>query len=132
MVKHISNRVGVMYLGNLVEMAESSELYKNPVHPYTKALLSAIPVPDPDEAAAKKRIVLEGDVPSPIDPPKGCKFKGRCAFAKDICSQVDPVLKDVGGGHFAACHLLYERTLELKNSLALSTRISSITSLIYF
>lgn len=106
MVKHISDRVGVMYLGNLVETAESNELYSHPVHPYTKALLSAIPIPDPDEASKRKRIVLEGDVPSPIDPPPGCKFRGRCAFAKDICGEATPELKDIGGGHMAACHLI--------------------------
>jgi oligopeptide transport system ATP-binding protein len=106
MVKHISDRVGVMYLGNLVELAESSELYSNPVHPYTKALLSAIPLPDPDLAKERKRIVLEGDVPSPIDPPPSCKFRGRCRFAKDICKEVTPELKDVGNGHQVACHLV--------------------------
>jgi oligopeptide transport system ATP-binding protein len=106
MVKHISDRVGVMYLGKLVEIASSSELYSHPAHPYTTALLSAIPIPDPDEAAASQRIVLEGDIPSPIDPPTGCRFKNRCRFAKPICGQKDPVLKDLGGGHMAACHLL--------------------------
>jgi oligopeptide transport system ATP-binding protein len=106
MVKHISNRIGVMYLGNLVEIAESNELYTHPVHPYTSALLSAIPVPDPDEAAQRKRIVLEGDVPSPIDPLPGCRFRGRCRFAKPMCKDVTPILKDIGGGHMVACHLV--------------------------
>jgi oligopeptide transport system ATP-binding protein len=106
MVKHISNRIGVMYLGSLVEIAESNELYTHPVHPYTSALLSAIPVPDPDEAAQRKRIVLEGDVPSPIDPPPGCRFRGRCRFAKPMCKDVTPILKDIGGGHMVACHLV--------------------------
>ncbi|CCJ33870.1 Oligopeptide transport ATP-binding protein OppF (TC 3.A.1.5.1) [Caloramator australicus RC3] len=105
MVKHISNRVGVMYLGKMVELAESNELYTKPLHPYTQALLSAIPIPDPDEAMSKKRIVLEGEIPSPIDPPPGCRFKGRCKYAKPICSEQDPVFKDVGGGHMVACHL---------------------------
>ncbi len=105
MVKHISNRVGVMYLGNLVEITSSNELYTNPLHPYTKALLSAIPIPDPDESASKKRIVLEGEIPSPIDPPPGCKFKGRCRYAKPICSEIEPELKEVGSKHFVACHL---------------------------
>jgi oligopeptide transport system ATP-binding protein len=106
MVKHISNRVGVMYLGSLVEVATSKELYSNPVHPYTKALLSSIPIPDPDKAAASKRIVLEGDVPSPVNPPSGCKFRTRCRYAMDICSQVEPTFRDIGGEHYVACHLL--------------------------
>ncbi len=105
MVKHISNRVGVMYLGNLVEITNSNELYKNPLHPYTKALLSSIPIPDPDISASKKRIVLEGEIPSPIDPPPGCKFKGRCRYAKPICNEVDPELIEVEPRHFVACHL---------------------------
>lgn len=105
MVKHISNRVGVMYLGKLVELADSNELYTKPLHPYTQALLSAIPIPDPDISASKKRIVLEGEIPSPIDPPPGCRFKNRCRYAKPICSEQDPVFKDMGGGHMVACHL---------------------------
>lgn len=105
MVKHISNKIGVMYLGKLVEVGESNELYSNPLHPYTKALLSAIPVPDPDESAANQRIVLEGEIPSPIDPPPGCRFRGRCKYAKPICSEVSPELKDLNGGHQVACHL---------------------------
>jgi oligopeptide transport system ATP-binding protein len=106
MVKHISNRVGVMYLGSLVEVAKSSELYKNPVHPYTQALLSSIPIPDPDITESAQRIVLQGDVPSPVNPPSGCKFRTRCRYVMDVCSQVNPVLKDIGGEHFVACHLL--------------------------
>lgn len=105
MVKHISNRVGVMYLGKLVELAESNELYTHPQHPYTQALLSAIPIPDPDMAESRKRIILEGEIPSPIDPPAGCRFKGRCRYAKPVCSEKDPEFKDLGGGHFVACHL---------------------------
>lgn len=105
MVKHISTRIGVMYLGKMVELAESNELYSKPLHPYTQALLSAIPIPDPDEAASKKRIVLEGEIPSPIDPPKGCRFAGRCKYATEKCREVTPELKDVGGGHMVACHL---------------------------
>lgn len=105
MVKHISSHIGVMYLGRMVEKAESNELYSKPLHPYTQALLSAIPIPDPDEAKEKKRIVLEGDIPSPIDPPPGCRFKGRCRYAKAICSEIDPDMKDIGNGHFVACHL---------------------------
>lgn len=106
MVKHISDRVGVMYLGKLVEIGESNEIYTHPAHPYTKALLSAIPIPDPDDAAVKRRIVLEGDVPSPIDPPPGCRFRGRCSYAADICGHITPELKDIGAGHMAACHII--------------------------
>lgn len=106
MVKHISDRVGVMYLGSLVEVASSKELYKNPVHPYTQALLSSIPIPDPDIAEASRRIVLEGDVPSPVNPPSGCKFRTRCKYASERCKEEDPVLRDIGGEHFVACHLL--------------------------
>lgn len=106
MVKHISDRVGVMYLGKLVELAESDELYKNPLHPYTQSLLSAIPVPDPDESKMKKRIVLEGEIPSPIDPPPGCRFKGRCKYAMKICGEMEPEFKDVSDNHYVACHLM--------------------------
>jgi oligopeptide transport system ATP-binding protein len=105
MVKHISTRIGVMYLGKMVEIGYSNELYKKPLHPYTQALLSAIPVPDPDMSAANKRIMLEGEIPSPIDPPPGCRFKGRCSYAKAICSEVEPTLKDLGDNHCVACHL---------------------------
>lgn len=106
MVKHISDRIGVMYLGKLVEVAEVSELYRNPVHPYTQALLSAIPIPDPEITRGKKRIILEGDVPSPINPPSGCRFRTRCAYAMPVCVEVTPKMQDVGGGHMSACHLL--------------------------
>ena len=105
MVKHISTHIGVMYLGQLVEKGTSDEVYSKPLHPYTKALLSAVPVPDPEQAKANERIVLEGDIPSPIDPPPGCRFKGRCKFAKPECGKVDPELKEVEPGHFVACHL---------------------------
>ncbi len=105
MVKHISNNIGVMYLGRLVEVGESNELYAHPLHPYTQALLSAIPIPDPKASAAQKRIVLKGEIPSPIDPPPGCRFKGRCKYAKQICSEEDPDLKEVQNNHFVACHL---------------------------
>ena len=105
MVKHISTHIGVMYLGKLVEKGTSDEVYSKPLHPYTKALLSAIPVPDPKQSKAKKRILLEGDIPSPIDPPPGCRFKGRCKFAKPECGKVNPELKEVEPGHFVACHL---------------------------
>ena len=107
-VKHISNRIGVMYLGKLVELAGSSELYKNPIHPYTRSLLSAIPIPDPKASRAKKRIVLEGDVPSPVNPPSGCRFRTRCPYATERCAAVVPKFKDYGGGHYAACHRIGE------------------------
>lgn len=105
MVKHISDRVGVMYLGNMVELAPSGELYKNPLHPYTQALLSAIPIPDPKIARNKKQIRLEGEVPSPVNPPAGCHFCSRCPYATDRCKSETPVLKETAPGHFTACHL---------------------------
>jgi len=105
MVKHISDRVGVMYLGNIVELTSSSELYSHPLHPYTQALLSAIPIPDPIIEAQREstRIRLEGEVPSPINPPAGCKFAGRCKYATARCRQETPQLKDMGNGHMVAC-----------------------------
>ncbi|WP_406242627.1 ABC transporter ATP-binding protein [Tissierella carlieri] len=105
MVKHISDRVGVMYLGSMAELASNDALYENPLHPYTKALISAIPVADPSAEETRNRIKLEGEVPSPINPPPGCKFVKRCAYAKDICRKETPVLKEVEKDHFVACHL---------------------------
>lgn len=103
-VKHISNRVAVMYLGKIVEITGKYDLYDNPLHPYTRSLLSAIPLPEPGKK--KERIILEGDVPSPVDPPAGCHFHPRCPMAKDICREKTPVLKEYTPGHFASCHLL--------------------------
>lgn len=108
-VKHISDRVAVMYLGKIVELAETEELFLQPRHPYTEALLSAVPVPDPDYQA--ERIILQGDVPSPVNPPKGCRFHPRCSYAKDICSKETPQLVDLGGDHFVACHFASQLTL---------------------
>ena len=105
MVKHISDRVGVMYLGSMVELAGNHALYDHPVHPYTQALISAIPEADMDEEEGKKRVHLEGEVPSPINPPPGCRFKGRCKYAKEICGQEMPELKEVEPNHYVACHM---------------------------
>jgi oligopeptide/dipeptide ABC transporter ATP-binding protein len=103
-VRHVSDRIAVMYLGKLVELSPAEELYTRPIMPYTEALLSAVPIPDPDLAEKRKRIVLQGDVPSPIHPPSGCRFHPRCRYATEICSQVEPPLVDYGNGHLAACH----------------------------
>ena len=102
-VKHISNRIAVMYLGRIVEITRPKELYENPLHPYTKALMSAIPVPDPYIEETRERIILQGEVPSPINPPSGCSFHVRCYMATPECSQTIPPLRDMGNGHFVAC-----------------------------
>ena len=107
-VRHISDRIAVMYLGKIVELADRDALYANPMHPYTQALLSAVPIPDPVIESKRQRIILEGDVPSPANPPKGCHFNTRCPRAMDICRQQEPPFKDYGDGHYAAC-FLYEK-----------------------
>ena len=104
-VRDISDRIAVMYLGKIVELADRDELYRNPMHPYTQALLSAVPIPDPKIENQRKRIILEGDVPSPANPPKGCNFCTRCPRVMDICREQEPVFKDYGDGHYAACFL---------------------------
>ena len=108
MVKHISDRVGVMYLGSMVEFADSDELYSKPLHPYTKALMSAIPIPDPKAEKEKKRIPIEGEIPSPINPKPGCRFAARCKYATEACKQTTPELTEVLPGHFVACHRVKE------------------------
>jgi oligopeptide transport system ATP-binding protein len=104
-VRHISDRIAVMYLGKIMELADRDELYANPMHPYTQALLSAVPIPDPVVEEKRKRIILEGDVPSPANPPKGCNFCTRCPKAMDVCREQEPAFKDYGNGHYAACWL---------------------------
>lgn len=104
MVRYISDRVGVMYLGHLAEVASSEELYDNPIHPYTKALLSAIPIPDPEIQRSRRRIILEGDVPSPINPEDNCRFADRCPYAIKICKEIAPELEEIEKDHFVACH----------------------------
>jgi oligopeptide transport system ATP-binding protein len=103
MVRHISDRVAVMYLGVMVELASRDEIYAKPLHPYTQALLSAIPIPDPIADAQRKRVILEGDVPSPANPPSGCRFRTRCRFAEEVCSQSRPEFREIRPGHFVAC-----------------------------
>jgi oligopeptide/dipeptide ABC transporter ATP-binding protein len=101
-VKYLANRIAVMYLGKIVELSDTKALFEKPMHPYTKALLSAIPIPDPD--TGRERIILTGDVPNPVNPPQTCRFHPRCSYAKDICREIEPVLEDTGTGHIVACH----------------------------
>jgi len=104
MVRHISNRMAVMYLGKIVELANRDEIYLHSTHPYTKALMSAVPVPDPDIAKSRQRIILEGDIPSPANPPQGCNFNTRCPVVADICYKEDPIYREIGDKHWVACH----------------------------
>ena len=104
MVRHISNRIGVMYLGKLVEVGDSEEIYQNHLHPYTEALLSSVPLPDPELAHRSEPIMLQGDIPRPIDPPSGCRFRTRCPYATQLCAEQEPPLTEVGSNHAVACH----------------------------
>ncbi len=115
-VRHISNRTAVMYLGKIVELGDVEDVFERPTHPYTKALLSAAPIPDPHVESGRERIVLTGDVPSPSNPPSGCQFHTRCWQAEDRCSEEAPVLTDHGGGHLAACHFPLEVPVEIRAS----------------
>ncbi len=108
MVKYISDRIGVMYLGKMVEIADSEDLYNDPKHPYSQALLSSIPIPDPDVMKKSQRIILEGEVPSPINPPSGCRFRTRCRYAKELCAKEEPQLVDIGNGRMVSCHFVNE------------------------
>ena len=124
MVKQISDRIGVMYLGNLVELTSSKHLYDDPLHPYTRALLSAIPIPDPDIEESRERIILEGELPSPIDPPSGCVFRTRCPFAMDVCAEKKPVWQEAAEDHYVACHL-YDDSINTSDKEKMKVTIAS-------
>jgi oligopeptide/dipeptide ABC transporter ATP-binding protein len=126
-VRHVSDRIVVMYLGKVMEISPSEELYDKPIHPYTGALLGAIPIPDPAENRARERITVSGEVPSPINPPPGCRFTGRCPFSTDICKSVEPPLTEYGGGHMAACHHPQNVTAE-ELSAATRSAVSPLSS----
>lgn len=107
-VRHISNRIAVMYLGRMVELADAGEIYNNPLHPYSKSLLSAVPLPDPETARASQRIILSGDIPSPLNAPSGCPFRTRCTYSKKVCAESVPKFREISRGHFVACHRIEE------------------------
>ncbi|MFC1464779.1 MAG: ABC transporter ATP-binding protein [Candidatus Brachytrichaceae bacterium NZ_4S206] len=125
-VEHISDRVGVMYLGKMVELTDRETLFRDPLHPYTKALLSAIPIPDP--TVKRERMILQGDVPSPVNPPSGCRFHTRCPFAVDICKTVEPPLEELKPGHMVACHVAKEQVAEQKRAMGPGTGVATPAS----
>jgi oligopeptide transport system ATP-binding protein len=130
MVRYISDRVAVMYLGRIVELSDRNAIYEQPLHPYTQALLSAIPIPDPDKEAKRKRLIIEGDVPSPANPPRACRFHPRCPYATDICREVDPEFRNLGTAantHFVACHHA-EKFLHVKEVVPQPIAIESKTA----
>jgi oligopeptide/dipeptide ABC transporter ATP-binding protein len=124
MVKYISDRIGVMYLGHMVELTTSAELYDKPLHPYTQALLSAIPIPDPDIEESRERILLKGELPSPINPPSGCVFRTRCPYAMDVCAELKPNWLEKDNGHFVACHLHDEQVMLRKDAIPVHAKSS--------